>query len=111
LLGLRSFLQLQLAAASNKAAALEKQLSTLRSDHNLLLGRLSEVTGKWQATVAQNQQLHQHNGNLQAQLADAQQQLAMLQREFLRYKTLLQQQADYHLAPAPEQQQQAHWQQ
>jgi predicted nuclease with TOPRIM domain len=71
---------------------LEQWLSALRCDHNSLLGRLAEVTGKWQATVAQNQQLHQHNGNLQAQLADAQQQLAMLQRECSQYRQLMQQQ-------------------
>jgi predicted nuclease with TOPRIM domain len=80
---------LQLAAATSKAADLQRRLTVLQADHSQLLSRLSDVTRKWQATVAQNQQLHQHNGSLTAQVADAQQQLALLQQECLHYKGMV----------------------
>jgi predicted RNase H-like nuclease (RuvC/YqgF family) len=75
---------------TEKAADLQQRLTTLQADHSQLLSRLSDVTRTWQDTVAQNQQLHQHNGNLTAQLADSQQQLALLQQECLQYRQLMQ---------------------
>jgi regulator of replication initiation timing len=81
---------MQLAAAAHETAQLQERLTALRADHSQLLTRLSEVTRKWQGTVAQNQQLHMQNGSLQTQLGEAQQQLALLQHECQQYRQLMQ---------------------
>lgn len=72
---------LQINCITAKNNQLQGRVQALGSDHSSLLSRLVDVTGKWQATVVDNAQLHQENGQLRLQLAQLQQQLALVQQQ------------------------------
>jgi hypothetical protein len=82
----------QVSALSSKCTALQVKVKSLRDDHSKLLGRLADVTSKWQATVVENAALNAKNGELQAQLGEVQHAVAMLQREREELRRMLQKQ-------------------
>jgi predicted nuclease with TOPRIM domain len=77
---------------SSKCSALQDKVDAIRSENSKLLGRLADITTKWQATVVENAALNAKNGEAQAQLGEMQHALAMMQRERDELRRALQQQ-------------------
>jgi chromosome segregation ATPase len=92
------------SALSSKCASLQVTVDRLRDDHNKLLGRLADVTSKWQATVVENAALNAKNGELQQSLLAAQQAVAAMQREREELRCALQQQQQAALCQQQQQQ-------
>jgi chromosome segregation ATPase len=83
----------QVTAMSSKCShQLQDKLDGMRAENSKLLGRLADITSKWQATVVENAALNAQNGDVQAQLGEMQHAVAMLQRERDELRRALQQQ-------------------
>jgi TolA-binding protein len=76
----------------------------MRCENSKLLGRLADITTKWQATVVENAALNAKNGEAQAQLGEMQHALAMMQRERDELRRALQQQQQQQPAMCQQQQ-------
>lgn len=73
---------LQVAGLLAGKGALQRRLDTLQENHTSMLQRMADVTSKWQATVAENAQLHAALAAATAELAQLQQQLLPYQQQW-----------------------------
>lgn len=72
---------MQLTASCLSNAALQSKHETLRLEHHDLLSRLSSITERWQATVAENARLQQQLIAANRHMSDMHQHIMMLRSQ------------------------------
>lgn len=89
---------------SNKHSEAKQKLETLRSENTDLLSRLSDITGKWQATVALNASLQHENAKSKTEVVDLQQQIRDMQAQLQQLQQMQMQQWNANMSWQQQQQ-------